>query len=730
MIELRGDLQQLLERATAHANVLLDRAIGGPPTAEHEARLRAEAHALWEESTLPSAMFETVARDATHANAAWRSLFETRPVPEALYDAVSTVRTSAELVHLPELALGLLPTPCFCAASLRPRFGVPETVIVVCSAITDEVIARHLDVPPTALVWSAPIEGGPIWTSSAWSHYTGARVEDWRSAIHADDLPRCLYAFQEASRQRVSSNVEIRIRREDGSYRWHRAWFTMDLFGRWFGSATENRDQYATDDERAQLVAQAHAARADAEQASRLKDQFLAAVSHELRAPMTTMLLWEKVLRDDNAEPGVRAQALAAIRESAVAQSRLVADLLDVSRAISGKLFVDLRAVDLAQIVAHRPLEQRELEEEPRPTTGDAIDSHDPAVVLDDLPAHPETEAGAGIQARGVRAPIFVEDEACLRLRDPWTGIAHRHAAVITLNVQAYDDRAPRRRVLQRVREHVGDHSLDSQIVELERDGPRCIENDAILAGGWCRSFDHGLEQRTQIDQSPYGVHGVGGPAVDQVVNHAIEERDVLHQSSKARSRIHVLAGGTPLVEQRDLESHRRQRRLEIVRDLHEVFLPHIGLDLGRFQQARIELASPESEPGARLHRGFDTTIDRWFLLGTMKFARHTARVLLFMRATNAENYAISDQVVPEGERAARTSRRLATRCSKSIGFARCRSKPAANARSASDAIACAVRAIAGRSLPVARSLRMKLKPSSPGIAISQTITVGIRAAS
>lgn len=344
------DLERRLERATAHANVLLDRAISGPATEAHEAKLRIEAAALWEEGTLPSAMFETTARDATHANAAWRHLFEARDVPAPLYDAVATVRASGRLLHLRELSLGLSPTPCFCALTLRPRFGVPETVIVVCSAITDEVIARHLDAPSTALVWSAPIQGGPIWTSSAWTHYTGTHVEDWRAAIHAEDLARCLHAFQEASRQRVSSGVEVRIRREDGSYRWHRVWFTMDLFGRWFGSATENPEQYTTADERAQLLAQAHAARADAEQASRLKDQFLAAVSHELRAPMTTMLLWENVLRDENAGPSVRTQALNAIHESALAQSRLVGDLLDVSRAISGKLFVDLRSVDLAQV--------------------------------------------------------------------------------------------------------------------------------------------------------------------------------------------------------------------------------------------------------------------------------------------------------------------------------------------------------------------------------------------
>jgi len=93
------------------------------------------------------------------------------------------------------------------------------------------------------------------------------------------------------------------------------------------------------------------AARAAAEDASRLKDQFIAALSHELRAPIAAMLLWEKVLRDDTANRALHAQALDAIHSSAVAQSRLVGDLLDVSRAISGKLYVDLRPIDIERVV-------------------------------------------------------------------------------------------------------------------------------------------------------------------------------------------------------------------------------------------------------------------------------------------------------------------------------------------------------------------------------------------
>lgn len=103
----------------------------------------------------------------------------------------------------------------------------------------------------------------------------------------------------------------------------------------------------ATTDAHDRLLAQL----AEADNASRLKDQFLAVVLHELRAPLTTIVLWEGVLRDETADPALRAKAHEAIRQSALAQSRVVSDLLDVSRAIAGKLHIDTRPVDIGRVV-------------------------------------------------------------------------------------------------------------------------------------------------------------------------------------------------------------------------------------------------------------------------------------------------------------------------------------------------------------------------------------------
>ena len=81
----------------------------------------------------------------------------------------------------------------------------------------------------------------------------------------------------------------------------------------------------------------------EARRAHRHRDQFLAVVAHELRSPMAAILLWEQVLRDPTIDSEMRTNALDAIHESASGQALLVADLLDVSRAINGKLYIDRR---------------------------------------------------------------------------------------------------------------------------------------------------------------------------------------------------------------------------------------------------------------------------------------------------------------------------------------------------------------------------------------------------
>jgi signal transduction histidine kinase len=87
------------------------------------------------------------------------------------------------------------------------------------------------------------------------------------------------------------------------------------------------------------------------EQASRMKDEFLATVSHELRTPLNAMLGWTKLLRSGRLDSDRMTSALETIERNTLAQAQLIEDLLDVSRIVTGKLRLQKRAVDLAEIV-------------------------------------------------------------------------------------------------------------------------------------------------------------------------------------------------------------------------------------------------------------------------------------------------------------------------------------------------------------------------------------------
>ena len=99
------------------------------------------------------------------------------------------------------------------------------------------------------------------------------------------------------------------------------------------------------------LVALEREARAEAQQADRAKDEFLATLSHELRTPLNAMLGWITMLRAGKVRQERRLDALDVIERNARTQARLIEDLLDVSRIITGKVRLDLQPIQVAPIV-------------------------------------------------------------------------------------------------------------------------------------------------------------------------------------------------------------------------------------------------------------------------------------------------------------------------------------------------------------------------------------------
>jgi PAS domain S-box-containing protein len=110
-----------------------------------------------------------------------------------------------------------------------------------------------------------------------------------------------------------------------------------------------HRAAFAVDN--ALLYRDAQHASARAEEASRLKDEFLATVSHELRTPLNAILGWAHLLRAKKFDETTSARAMETIERNAKAQARIVEDILDVSRAITGKLRLEVQPVMLAPLI-------------------------------------------------------------------------------------------------------------------------------------------------------------------------------------------------------------------------------------------------------------------------------------------------------------------------------------------------------------------------------------------
>jgi PAS domain S-box-containing protein len=110
-------------------------------------------------------------------------------------------------------------------------------------------------------------------------------------------------------------------------------------------------DRKRAEEERRLLLESAQAARAEADTANAVKDEFLATVSHELRTPLTSILGWSKMLAGGNLDEQGSKRAIETILRNARAQRQLIDDLLDISRIISGKIRLDRRPVELAPMI-------------------------------------------------------------------------------------------------------------------------------------------------------------------------------------------------------------------------------------------------------------------------------------------------------------------------------------------------------------------------------------------
>jgi len=119
------------------------------------------------------------------------------------------------------------------------------------------------------------------------------------------------------------------------------------------GVSVDNTERRRAEEERENLLQREQEARGEAEHANRLKDEFLATLSHELRNPLNVVIGYSEILRrsDETRQPSFVIKAAETIRRNAMAQSRLVSDLLDLSRLQMGKLSLDQQPLSLSTVI-------------------------------------------------------------------------------------------------------------------------------------------------------------------------------------------------------------------------------------------------------------------------------------------------------------------------------------------------------------------------------------------
>jgi PAS domain S-box-containing protein len=212
------------------------------------------------------------------------------------------------------------------------------------------------------IFWTARPDGWVDYYNRRWYEFTGrSSVEsqgwNWESILHPDDRQACILAWQTAVQTGQDYQIEYRYRRaSDGQYRWFlgRAFPLRDEQGqiiRWFGSSTDIHDQKIALEERDRALQYERLAREEAEASNRIKDEFLAVLSHELRSPLNPILGWSNLLLNRDLDPQTTRRALEAIARNAQLQTQLIEDLLDVSRILQGKLILNKNPVDLVPII-------------------------------------------------------------------------------------------------------------------------------------------------------------------------------------------------------------------------------------------------------------------------------------------------------------------------------------------------------------------------------------------
>ncbi len=213
---------------------------------------------------------------------------------------------------------------------------------------------RSLTIATSQAVWTTDALGQIVKDNLSWRVLTGqseaaSQNWGWLEAIHPEDRERTAKVWSEAVETKGYYQIQHRVKIADGNYRYFlgKGVPVLDENGdilEWVGTHTDISDRIEME-----LALRRRAEELDA--ANRIKDEFLAVVSHELRSPLNAMLGWTSILKSRQYDQSTVSRALETIERSVRSQTHLIEDLLDISHIIRGQMRLEVYPVDLIEVI-------------------------------------------------------------------------------------------------------------------------------------------------------------------------------------------------------------------------------------------------------------------------------------------------------------------------------------------------------------------------------------------
>lgn len=203
------------------------------------------------------------------------------------------------------------------------------------------------------IIWKARVEGTVDYFNQGWYKYTGLTNGEsigssWQKVIHPEDLSRFLLNWMRSMGTLKPFEIEFRIRRHDGQWRWHWVLAVPDLRGNevlsWVGTCTDIQDRKLSEENL--LIAQQQAV-----SANMAKTYFLANMSHEIRTPMSAILGFTELLLNPKQSEFERQHAISTIHRNGKQLLNVIDEILDISKVEAGRLEIETIEFNLIDLL-------------------------------------------------------------------------------------------------------------------------------------------------------------------------------------------------------------------------------------------------------------------------------------------------------------------------------------------------------------------------------------------